>query len=287
MSRSPFKKAVNPALSQVVERDVLFGLSDNFPKLVEVDVDRIDPNPDQPRKVFDEDALQELADSIRRLGLKQPIGLRESDGGRYTLVFGARRLEAVRLLGNDTVFGILTTGDPAEIALIENIQRVDLTPFEEADGYARLIERHHYTHEALAGVVHKSRPMVTKYLGLRSLPDAIRDAYADLRPPLRMLFQITTLPEEQRMPAWDSYAAALKARLASSSRSADAGPRERPGRRDEPVAAPSAFPLRVARAVDRVRVSLDAFRQKPAPLYAADREALREIRRHIDEILGE
>jgi len=286
MSRSPFKKAVNPALSQVVERDALFGLSDNFPKLVEVDVDRIDPNPDQPRKVFDEDALQELADSIRRLGLKQPIGLREAEGGRYTLVFGARRLEAVRLLGNDTVFGILTTGDPAEIALIENIQRVDLTPFEEADGYARLIDRHNYTHEALAGVVHKSRPMVTKYLGLRSLPEAIRDAYADLRPPLRVLFQIATLPDEQRIPAWDSYAAALKARLASSP-AADAEARERADRRDEPAVALSAFPLRVARAVNRVRVSLDAFRQKPTPLYAADREALREIRRHIDEILGE
>ncbi|WP_431854342.1 ParB/RepB/Spo0J family partition protein [Azospirillum sp.] len=287
MSRSPFKKAVNPALSQVVERDALFGLSDNFPKLVEVDVDRIDPNPDQPRKVFDEDALQELADSIRRLGLKQPIGLREAEGGRYTLVFGARRLEAVRLLGSDTVFGILTTGDPAEIALIENIQRVDLTPFEEADGYARLIDRHNYTHEALASVVHKSRPMVTKYLGLRSLPEAIRDAYADTRPPLRVLFQIAALPDEQRVPAWNSYADALKARLASSARPAEAEPRERPDRQDEPAVALSAFPLRVARAVNRVRVSLDAFRQKPTPLYAADREALREIRRHIDEILGE
>lgn len=293
MSRNVFKRATNPALAQAVERDPLFGLSDNFPQLVEVDVDKIDPNPDQPRKVFDDTALEELAASIKRLGLKQPIGLREAEGGRYTLVFGARRLEAVRLLGNNTVFGILTTGDMAEIALVENLQRVDLTPFEEADAYQRLIERHGYTHEALADIVHKSRPMVTKTMRLRVLPDRIRAEYALVRPPLRTLFEIAAADEDQRIPLWEAFAAAAEAkRIAKSAGErrdgdGDYNTEERtpPERRDEPTVSLSAFPLRVARAVNRVRISLEAFRLKPPRLHETDREALLEIRRHIDEIL--
>jgi len=285
MSRNPFKKASNPALSQAVERDPLFGLSEDFPRLVEVDVNKIDPNPDQPRKTFDSETLDELAASIGRLGLKQPIGLQQADGGRYIVVFGARRLEAVRRLGHATVFGVLTTGDTAEIALIENIQRVDLTPFEEADAYQKLVERHGYTHAALAGIVHKSRPMVTKYLGLRNLPDRVREEYAEVHAPLRLLFQIASAPEDQRLPQWDSYVATVRARLSKDAEPAtEEG--EAPRSQGGASTAPSAFPLRVARAVDRVRVSLDAFRRKPAPLQDADREALEEIRRHIDEILG-
>lgn len=285
MSRNPFKNASNPALSQAVERDPLFGLSDDFPRLVEVDVAKIDPNPDQPRRHFDEEALDELAASIARLGLKQPIGLQQAAGGRYTVVFGARRLEAVRRLGHPTVFGVLTTGDPAEIALIENIQRVDLTPFEESDAYHKLVERHGYTHAALAGIVHKSRPMVTKYLGLRNLPDRIREEYAQTRAPLRLLFHIASAPEEQRLPQWDSYVAATAARL-SKSVETPADRKEPPSsREDDPAVTLSAFPVRVARAVDRVRVSLDAFRRKPTRLNDVDREALLEIRGHIDAIL--
>ncbi|HYH22262.1 MAG TPA: ParB/RepB/Spo0J family partition protein, partial [Azospirillum sp.] len=141
--------------------DALFGLSADFPRLIEVDLARIARNPDQPRKRFDEDSLNELAQSIDRHGLKQPILVQEDGDGGYRLVAGERRLRASALLGRKTIFAIVTEGDPDELALIENIQRVDLDAMEQAGAFARLIERHGYTHEALGRVIGRSQADVT------------------------------------------------------------------------------------------------------------------------------
>ena len=156
--------------------DALFGLSADFPRLIELDIDRVQPNPDQPRRHFDEDQLRELAASIERHGLKQPVLVQEiGDGGSgdYRLVAGERRLRACALAGRRTIFAIVTDGDPDELALIENIQRVDLDALELARAFARLIDRHDYTHEALGQVIGRSQAEVTRTLSLLRLPDAI------------------------------------------------------------------------------------------------------------------
>jgi ParB family chromosome partitioning protein len=140
-------------------------------------LDRIRPNPEQPRRHFDEEALGELAESIRRHGVLQPIIVkREADGG-YLLVAGERRYRASRIAGLATIPALVRDDDPLEIAMIENLQREDLTPLEEALGIAALIEAQGYTHAEVADLLHKSRPHVSNTLALTRLPKAIQDEY--------------------------------------------------------------------------------------------------------------
>lgn len=141
-------------------------------------LDRIRPNPDQPRRHFDETALAELADSIRRRGVLQPIIVkREADGG-YLLVAGERRYRASRLAGLEAIPALVRDDDPLEIAMIENLQREDLTPLEEALGIAALIQAQGYTHAEVADLLHKSRPHVSNTLALTRLPKSIQDEYS-------------------------------------------------------------------------------------------------------------
>ena len=157
--------------------DALFGLSADFPRLIELDIDRVHPNPDQPRRHFDEEQLRDLAASIERHGLKQPVLVQEIGDGDYRLVAGERRLRACALTGRRTIFAIVTDGDPDELALIENIQRVDLDALELARAFSRLIERHEYTHEALGHVIGRSQAEVTRTLSLLRLPAGILDEF--------------------------------------------------------------------------------------------------------------
>ncbi len=117
------------------------------PRLLEVELAELRPNPHQPRKTFAEETLRELADSIARSGLLQPIAVAESEDG-YTIVAGERRYRALKLLERKTVPAlVLTDGSIDELALIENVQREDLHPLEEAEAMAELMERHGYTME--------------------------------------------------------------------------------------------------------------------------------------------
>jgi ParB family chromosome partitioning protein len=134
------------------------------------------PNPEQPRRAFDEEALAGLADSIRRHGLLQPLVVRRVGLG-YELVAGERRLRAARRAGLTSVPVIVRETDPderLELALIENVQREDLTPLEEAEAYRQLIDGHGFTQEEVAERVGKSRPTVTNALRLLGLPDAVK-----------------------------------------------------------------------------------------------------------------
>jgi ParB family chromosome partitioning protein len=144
----------------------------------EVEVARIRPNPNQPRVDFDEEALGELATSIREHGILQPILLRP-DGDGYLIVAGERRWRAAQKAGKHSVPALIRDlGDAqlAEIALIENIQREDLNPIEEAEGYRQLIERHGHSQEGLGAIVHKSRSHIANLLRLLSLPASVRDS---------------------------------------------------------------------------------------------------------------
>jgi len=139
----------------------------------EIDVSDITPNPYQPRKYFDEEALQELSESIKNHGLLQPIVVLEKDNG-YLLIAGERRLRAHKLANIGTIKAIVADVDIdtirlRELALIENIQRENLNSIELANSYAELIEVHNITHNELSAIVHKSRSQITNTMRLLTL----------------------------------------------------------------------------------------------------------------------
>jgi len=149
-------------------------------------IDRIDPNPAQPRRRFDEDELADLAASIRERGILQPLIVRPDPAapGRYQIVAGERRWRAAQAAQLHEVPVVIRELDDAavlELAIIENVQRADLGPLEEAQGYAQLIERFSYTQEALARIVGKSRSHLANMLRLLALPEPVRALLEDGR----------------------------------------------------------------------------------------------------------
>lgn len=144
---------------------------------VSVKIGEIEPNRDQPRKEFDSEALSELADSISQHGVLQPLLLRPLLTGGYRIVAGERRWRAARMAGLTEVPAIIREMSDAEemlFALIENLQREDLTPLEEARGYRTLIEAQDFTQEEVSKAVGKSRPAITNALRLLNLPEDIQ-----------------------------------------------------------------------------------------------------------------
>ncbi len=146
-------------------------------QVVDVPLEAVSPNPDQPRKVFNEASLEALAASIRQHGVVQPIVVQATSGG-YQLVAGERRLRASRLAGQPTVPALViepATGTRSlEMALIENLQRENLGPLEEASAYEALLARGRLTHQDVAERVGKSRAAVTNTLRLLELPDTVK-----------------------------------------------------------------------------------------------------------------
>lgn len=145
----------------------------NKPK--EIEIGLIDRNPDQPRKNFDEDALNELAESIKNYGVVQPIIVKENKG-RYVIIAGERRWRASRIAGLKTVPCLIkdySKQEISEIAIIENLQREDLNPIESARAIKNLIEEYKLTQDEVADKIGKSRPAVTNTLRLLTLPESI------------------------------------------------------------------------------------------------------------------
>ena len=143
---------------------------------VKVKLMEIEPNRDQPRKQFDEDALNELADSIAKHGVLQPLLVRPLLNGGYQLVAGERRWRASRIAGLTEVPVVikeLTDAQVAELALVENVQREDLNPLEEANGYKELSEKYGYTQDEISSMVGRSRSAVANALRLLSLPSEV------------------------------------------------------------------------------------------------------------------
>lgn len=145
--------------------------------ILRIPVDMIEPNPYQPRMNFDQEALDELADSIRTLGLIQPITVRRKEEGRYQIISGERRFRACRLAGMDMIPAYIRDANDQgmlEMAIVENIQRENLDPIEVAMSYQRLIEECSLTQEQMAVRVGKKRASVTNYLRLLKLPAKIQ-----------------------------------------------------------------------------------------------------------------
>ena len=169
---------------------------------VTLKISEIEPNRSQPRKEFDEKALSELAESISKHGLLQPLLVRPLPLGGYQIVAGERRYRACRMAGITEVPVIIRElGDTEtmEIALIENLQREDLTPIEEALGYQVLIEEHGFSQEEVAQSVGKSRPAITNALRLLKLPQSILDLVSDGKISAGHARALLTLEDEKLM----------------------------------------------------------------------------------------
>ena len=167
------RKPVGYVNKEVVKADQPQDTSD----ILRIPVDMIEPNPFQPRMSFDQEALEELADSIRTLGLIQPITVRRKADGRYQIISGERRFRACQLTGMEMIPAyIRDTNDQGmlEMAIVENIQRENLDPIEVALSYQRLIEECSLTQEQMAVRVGKKRASVTNYLRLLKLPAKIQ-----------------------------------------------------------------------------------------------------------------
>ena len=161
--------------------DTALQMEENAAEPARISIYKIEPNPLQPRKQFDELELQALADSITANGLIQPLALRRLPNGYYQIIAGERRWRACRLAGLEEVPAVILEADDQkamELALIENLQRQDLNPVEEALGYQSLMQDYALTQEQVAQQVGKSRPAIANALRLLQLPEEILDLLA-------------------------------------------------------------------------------------------------------------
>lgn len=161
--------------------DTALQMEENAADPARISIYKIEPNPLQPRKQFDELELQALADSITANGLIQPLALRRLPNGYYQIIAGERRWRACRLAGLEEVPAVILEADgqkAMELALIENLQRQDLNPVEEALGYQSLMQDYALTQEQVAQQVGKSRPAIANALRLLQLPEEILDLLA-------------------------------------------------------------------------------------------------------------
>jgi len=169
------------------------------------DIEKISANPNQPRSHFDAEKLQQLADSIREKGVIQPLLVTQGNDNRYVLIAGERRLRAAKLAGREEVPVVVmdkgSDNESLELALIENIQRHDLNPIEEAVAYGRLLEEFHLTQEEVAKKVGRQRSTITNVLRLLQLPKSLQDDVVQgliSEGHARVLLRIKDQPEQLR-----------------------------------------------------------------------------------------
>ncbi len=174
------RRALGRGLSALLSDPVL--VASQGEEMLEVDIDLIDPNPAQPRGRFNEDKLDELAQSIRSNGLVQPLLLRRGANGRYQIVAGERRWRAAQRAGLHRINAVIRSIPDSkllELALIENIQREELTPIEEASAYQKLKQNLGLTDDEIAQQVGKDRSSINNYLRLLKLPEDVQRMLED------------------------------------------------------------------------------------------------------------
>ncbi len=174
------KKVLGRGLEALISQELRESISETE-RVKELDIEKIDPNPRQPRVRFDQEHLLELAESIKRHGVLQPVVVRRS-GDRYTLVLGERRLRAAKIAGRTTIPAIvrdIDDEDSLKQALMENLQREDLNPLEEARGYDLLRSEFGLSPKEVAEMIGKDRSTVSNALRLLALPDEIKQFLAE------------------------------------------------------------------------------------------------------------
>lgn len=181
-------------------------------KLYNISLDKIHSNPKQPRQTTDEVALAELTASIAKLGIIEPVVLKVEEQDTLVVVAGERRVMAARNAGRTTIPALFIDGNYAEIALIENLQRQDLTPIEEAEGLQALKVEHNYTQEELAAIIGKAQNTLSEILSLTKLPQEVRDdCRGDRRISKNILIEIAKKKQPRGMiTAYNNYKAKIQ-----------------------------------------------------------------------------
>lgn len=176
-------------------------------KLYHLSITDFRSDPDQPRKYFDPHALTELAESIRKHGIIQPVLFCPSEQGWLTVVAGERRVAAAKIAGLEVIPAIMVDGNTDEIALVENLQRKDLMPLEEAEALDRIMKRHGYKQEELVPVVGKAKSSIAEILSLNRLPEEIKnECRQDPSVPRYILIEIAKSKQERGMiTLWKKY----------------------------------------------------------------------------------
>lgn len=257
-------------------RSDMFGVSADLPRIIELDMGRVEANPDQPRKFFDESALMELAQSIEAKGLLQPILVKALEGERYMIVAGERRYRAHQLLSRATIAAVLTEGDMDEVAIIENVQRENLRPMELAESLGRLMETHGYTQEDAAKVIGKARNTVNELLSLLKLPEAIKAQCrtSDIASK-SFLVELARMDTDAMWSAWD----ALKTKGETSVRAA------RARKTGEPVKEEKQPDTPFQKAERALWIAVKAIQSSVKGLSAEERAKLSSIKKNIDAYL--
>ena len=173
------KKALGRGLSSFISEDEFINSGENNIKTDQLylPIEYIKPNPDQPRKIFDTDELKELASTINQRGILQPLIVTQKSNKYYEIVAGERRWRAAQLAQIHEIPVIiksLSDKEKIEIAIIENVQRSELKPLEEAEGYLKLVNDYSYSHEKVSKLVGKSRPYVSNSIRILSLPIEVK-----------------------------------------------------------------------------------------------------------------
>ena len=197
---SDTEEAYENAAKQPYAADTLpTPLPEDIKGLMEVDIELVRPNPNQPRKHFYEDALNELADSIKKHGMIMPIVVNNLEDGKYMIIAGERRYRAAKIAGKTKIPVVVrayTDREIKEISLIENLQREDLNPIEAANAMKQLMDEYHLTQEELAERIGKSRPAVTNTLRLLSLTPDVINLVSSGRLSAGHARALVTLPED-------------------------------------------------------------------------------------------
>jgi ParB family chromosome partitioning protein len=195
------KKALGRGLSALIPDEIEEQFTKEGYQLEAIPIQLIKPNALQPRKTFDEEEINALSISIKRLGLLQPIIVRKLDD-YYEIVAGERRWRASKLAGLETIASIVMNEDEEklyEIALIENMQRVDLNPIEEGMAYSALIEHYHMTQQEVSQVVGKSRTHITNMMRILSLCDPVQEYVVEQKLTMGHARCLVTLTPEQQI----------------------------------------------------------------------------------------
>jgi len=275
---------INERLPLSTGRNRVLGISDDLPEIIEIDIAHVQPNPDQPRKHFDDPEIETLAKSIEEHGLLHPITVtaHPEEPDLAVLVSGERRLRACQKLGRTTIWAIFTTGRTDEIALIENLQRVDLDPLELADALVALQGQRNYSQDDIARIIGKSKATVSRIFKVASLPALVRSEYVtlgtDQRPSLSILEEIAYATQADHQEAlWTrakSGASRAAIRLLREKLEAAQG------------ADSSRTPSRpVAKALLGLQRHVSSLAKVNAPLEHDDRQRLEAIRADIDRLL--
>jgi ParB family chromosome partitioning protein len=263
----------------MAQRDAIFDTSDDLAEIVELDLGQVRPDPNQPRQFFDEEDLEELASSIRQHGQLQPIMVRPDPEAErsYIIIGGERRFRAFERLGRERIQAIIRRVDERkarELALVENLQRVDLSPFEEATGYQRLIEEFGLTQEQVAEQVGKSRTVVAGTLALNRLPQKVRDEARGTKLAKSKLIELAQLGDETRqLTLWEKLKKGITIGEARKEK-------------QQTGAAKSGKPVKPSQDKQRVAESLQGYRQVIQKIERVDpgyfRTAPREFERLVE-----